>query len=100
MQQDVQQPNLRNILHRFPNLQSLKLVNFEQPQDVLKEVNPTNDDTISINLRLDHCQTGKLTLLGLPFTTNGLHFDHEDHIPTRDGASPENSSLSKLEPEL
>ena len=63
-------------IQKFPNLKSLILINFEKPQDVLKEVNPYHNDlAISINLRLDHCYVGNLNLLGLPFTLNGIHFD-------------------------
>ena len=58
-------------------MHSIKLVNFENPEDVLKEANPDNDEAISIILRFYHSQTGNLNLLGLPFILNGLHFDQE-----------------------
>ena len=32
---------------------------------------------------LHHCQTTELSLMGLPFHLNGLHFGLEDHLPTR-----------------
>ena len=72
----LQNDDINICIQRFPNLKSLTLINFEKPQDVLKEVNPYhNDHAISINLRLDHCYVGNLNLLGLPFTLNGIHFD-------------------------
>ena len=37
----------------------------------------------SCSLVLHHCGTGELSLKGLPFHLNGLHFGLEDHLPTR-----------------
>ena len=37
----------------------------------------------SCSLVLDHCGIRELSLKGLPFHLNGLHFGLEDHLPTR-----------------
>lgn len=77
----LQNDDINIYIQKFPNLKSLKLINFEKPQDVLKEVNPYHNDlAISINLRLEHCYIGDLNLLGLPFALNGIHFDQARYL--------------------
>jgi hypothetical protein len=66
-----------HLLSQFRPLNSLHLVHFNQPQDVLNEVRPEG-----IHLFLDHCDNSGLSLKGVD-GLRGLHVGHEGHIPTR-----------------